>query len=352
MQLFLALLQNSSFACVQSLLACSPYASLNKLSPKMPVRVHTGLMRYPWARLWYFCRAVDRPGRGVVHLLWPELKFLLNCADSTLWQWLREGRKQGAFRAYQRRGHNLVIWLGGKKSLCEELQKSDWGVTAEKTLGEILAGLRVLATELTAQDLQAKSKYAAVRSLPKEKRKTVKMFDTGELVETGGKSACETPDTRANRNPSYCLHISPTKIFASKNFIPYGSSQKSIGATQGLTDRTIRRHFAASKCERRQLVQAKASYKQALETLEFLTSEDPQATIRVEDQPARSDQVYRVDLSINRLFRCCGKTWINRCNLYDLSYQLKGERFARKMYKRLLYRNSAAPEIIGDKRTL
>lgn len=313
---------------------------LNNLSLAMPVRVHTNLMRESWARLWYYCRALDSQGRGAVCVLWNEARGLLRCSSPTLWEHLRKGKEVGAFRDYKKRGQYLFVWLGSRNKVCQNLDLKDWGATAELTLDDIRLECKAIATAIVAQQVQHQSVHAAKRCLQPSERERIRVVEPWAMMrEIEQQSAFRETEARAYRIP-YLLHISETRFFVSKGFIPIGGSQTTIAERLNISERSVRRHLTRLGITRRQIVQAKGRYKPILKGLEHEQSEclGEKVTIPLLDHCGHGSHCHVYQVNVGRIFRYGEKVWINRCNLYDLDYPMKSERKSRVLFKRLIHK--------------
>lgn len=340
------------------LLAAKTYAAIltARLSwINQPVRIHSRIVETgrSWVRLWYLLRALDIRGSGHIKIPVGDICQILAAAKSTAYQWLREGKEAGAFRRYKIQRGILRTHLGGLSFLSNKLKFDSenrtgiapWGVTAEVPLHQILslAELRAAATTATAQRLQELSRYAAWRSLPANVRKTYKLPQPDVFFNEANQLSDNTPPGSI----PCLLHISRRRIFVSKGFVPYGTTQETIARERNLSDRTVRRHLANQ--ERRQVIQAKAVYglvRQALDyTLDF-ESEDG-TKVRFPDnlgfgeavlaeRPGGVGRECYTRLRAGRVFSYGGKDWIYRCNLYKPMFDLKTMRYRLSEFRAAL----------------
>lgn len=70
----------------------------------------------------------------------------------------------------------------------------------------------------------------------------------------------------------------------------------------------------------------------------------------IEDRAGHTSCVNSLSICPARFFKCMGKVWLAKCNLYNFDYQRVKERFARAKYKNLLSQNRQNPSDCGDKR--
>ena len=226
----------------------------------LPVRTHGQLMRLPWARLWYCLRAIDIPGSGLIKVVsFSQIKRLIGCAGSTLYQWLREAKEVGAIYEYKRKGDRLRIRLGGLFNVCRTLGLENWGATAVLPLGQVLTQCRQLATAIVTQQLQGQSRYAAHKSLNQAEKKVFTVPSALDVIQAG-KNASHEPARGATKIP-YLLHVGEKRAFVSKGFIPFGVSQGAVASELAISDRSVRRHLSDLEVTSRQLVQAKDAYR-------------------------------------------------------------------------------------------
>lgn len=320
-------------------------------SDPLIVRIHSQIVQgRPWARLWYLLRANDTSGRGIVSISIGEIWWLLEASQSTVYEWLRDGRKAGAFRKYRITKGNLTVWLGGLHKVCQKLGLQSWGTVAEVPLTEVLAltSLRAVATAATTQERQHQSFIAARRSLNERERQYYQISDAITILNQAGQSSLK-PD----KGQVPCLiWVGGKRIFVSKGFIPFGASQSAIAKELGCSERTLRRHL--SGVTRRQLVQSKNAYTLIESALKwdaeryYLSEENigykvcSDGEMRLHEPNGNSSAVRRQGHLIHkeRFFSYAGKTWMYRCNLYQLDMTLASTRTSRNRYKLLIRRNS------------
>lgn len=305
------------------------------------VRVHTGLARKPWARLWYLSRGFDSSGRGIVDLPAEVLCQILSVSKPTLYEWLRDGKKAGAFRRYQFKQNCCRIWLGSLHKLCKSLGLDSWGATATVSLLGINQ-LREFATVAVTADLQDKSHFAARRNLKKGERP----FFTPPSADTILAQAKVSSQEPAQGQVPFLLWVGQSKAFVSKGFVPFGASQRSIAISLGISERTVRRHQGLLGLERRQMVQAKAAYQLIDAGIEWEAERcyaEPDIYYQQFGNEIRlfepngitsSRQEAGNLISRERLFRYAGKTWIYRCNLYGVAHiELTSMRASRREFQ-------------------
>jgi hypothetical protein len=327
----------------------------------------------------------------------------LGASSSTIYQWLRQGKTDKAFRWWKCQRGNLRIALGSlfavsnalglQRDLSEQEVSSrrkfnlakglpsntatknglaTWGVTARVGLHQILTlrELRAAATASVAQRLQQLSRFAAWRALPEPIRHPID-------PETGEKQTFHLPqpddffqgiqrgqfsdDSASGNLPRCCIHIGKSRAWVSRGFIPFGSSQSAIARERGICDRTVRRHLALFEVESRQIVQSKAEYRIAAECIardaggveptedvSLRSSEDGSYYLNEKGLGGRySHKVGEVGFSrINSRFFSYGKkakTWLYRTNLYNPTMKLCTMSAARSSYKRYTPPPTAVP---------
>ncbi|WP_066375493.1 MULTISPECIES: hypothetical protein [unclassified Anabaena] len=325
------------------------------------VRVHARIGRETWARLWYLCRALDREGAGHLTLPLAVIQTFLNCNDKSVYRWLQQGKKRGAFRYYKVRTGVVTVYLGSMFSVCYRMNLKHWGGVEECELWKVLdlSQLRSRITGIVTQRFQQKSRYAADRQLKPQYRKLYGTAHPNELVGDERQSSHKSP---VGEVPCV-LHISSSRIFVSKRFIHYGTSQNAISCELGIHTRTVRRHQEKLGMTRRQLCQHKYEYHQISQAWENEATEwrawgsdgteskvgyQVTGNAMVYDRPkviAFSDgvtpgakkqqpntyQVKAADFG-NRFFRVGKQVFINRCNIYREELKLKTMSAARRKY--------------------
>lgn len=328
------------------------------------VRVHSALLLlHPCSKLWYLCRALDPEGRGYVVLDQQRL-LLLGESRSTIYRWLAEGKELGFFVKANFRGNSLHASLGGLLRVCKKNNIRHWGATALIPLEEILSGngRRTTASLITIQAFQSSSQYAAkhqLKTTDRAKHPIVSVpellnFQTSQKLERGG-----TPGI---------LHVTDTKIWVSRYFIPFGVSQERASGelnshkhSCGVSVRTLRRHVDSSAVPHKQVIQGKGEYteignaiangatshkaKGSQDIIFHWSAKEPEKIVLRESQgtsKARRDEGHTI--LPKQLFRYLGgRYWLNRCNVYDLSFELKSMRFTRKKLKDFFVNSPPAP---------
>lgn len=359
-----------------------------RITSLLTVRIHSAIAAkgHAWARLWYLFRALDLNGEGKVRTSLNSICQLLGCGRSTLYEWLREGKKVEAFIWYQVRGQKLRVRLGSLNRVCYNLDLvctvgQPWGVPAVVPLHEVLSltGLRKIATLATTQKLQQQSRYAAWRSLPAAVRKTTRLPRPEEFFAPGasertilgrhkrngaslspaGENTQASQDTKdlASQRLSdnlpqgsirFVLAIGPKCIFASKGLPPYGTSQPTVAWERGYSSRTVQRHL--STVEKRQLVQTKAAYSLIQQAIDHdapsCTPEDDihwqmrmdrlDGSGTLTEPSGRAGKPHTVKIKPERFFNYAGRDWLYRCNLYNPILKLCTMRRAGLNYKRFV----------------
>lgn len=315
------------------------------------VRVHTRISREPWARLWYLCRGLDDEGTGRIELPLAVVQLLLDCSHKSIYRWLQEGKKKGAFRHYKVKAGVLTVYSGSLFVVCHQLNAKNWGAVGVCPLWQVLTELRELTTGITTQKLQQKSRYAANRQLTPEYRKLYGAPHPNELVKDARQSSLKSPEGEVPR----VLHISSSRIFVSKNFNHYGTSQDAISRELGIHTRTVRRHQRQLGMNRRQLCIAKVEYHQLLYARKHdapecwaFTGTQTDIGYQVTDNgkaiafsdgitqgaKKRQPKTYLINAVEfdSRFFKVGDKMFMNRCNIYREQFTLTTMSAARRKY--------------------
>lgn len=361
-----------------------------KILQLLTVRIHSAICEkgHIWARLWYLLRAFDIQGSGCANIPMAQICQLLGVSSSTVYEWLRKGREVSAFTWYrvsQRQG--LRVRLGSLHRVCKTLGlidsqgskiSSPWGVVAQVPLHEAIVHLRALATAAVTQKLQSISHWAAWRSLPAAARKTYKLPQPQEFFQSGITGATSynrtgSPEQQASQSVlnrdeeqrrSYglpagrircLLHVGSKRIFVSKGFNPFGTSQPAIARERGYCDRTIQRQVKALKVPHRQIVQAKAAYGKILQAINHdADSCQPEENISwkvleaqfdgsgvLTDQSGTVGKTHSVKVKPERFFSYGGKNWIYRCNIYQPTLKLCTMRRSLSKYRQSVLQKSS-----------
>ena len=300
-----------------------------------PIRIHRAIaLRHPAAGLWYVCRALDTKGTGRINLFAEQWQ-LLKVSKSTIYRWLREGHALGLFRNYWWEGERLSISLGALAKACLKSGMKSWGTAAVVCLGDIIEGnLRSLASALTVQDLQEKSRFAAKTQLNKLERRIVKIPTAAETLNL-------TSQNTARGVVPGLIHVGADKVFVGRSFVPFGVSQERVcedlnaeETSCGVCPRTLRNHLKRQGIERRQLVQAKPEYRKIAQAIAFGAAGD---AIHLEEFNGKTSAKRPEGhlLKPERFFRYLGADWLYRCNLYALAHELSSCKRSRHNYKKL-----------------
>lgn len=300
-----------------------------------PVKIHRAIaLRHPAAGLWYVCRALDTKGTGRVNLFADSWQ-LLKVSKSTIYRWLREGTALGLFRNYWWEGERLSVSLGALAKACLKSGMKSWGTAAVVCLGDIIEGnLRSLASALTVQDLQEKSRFAAKTQLNKLERRIVKIPTAAETLNL-------TSQNTARGVVPGLIHVGADKVFVGRSFVPFGVSQERVcedlnaeETSCGVCPRTLRNHLKRQGIERRQLVQSKPEYRKIAQAIAFGAAGD---AIHLEEFNGKTSAKRPEGhlLKPERFFRYLGADWLYRCNLYALAHELSSMKRSRHNYKKL-----------------
>ncbi|BAZ19119.1 hypothetical protein NIES4071_110040 (plasmid) [Calothrix sp. NIES-4071] len=334
------------------------------------VRVHTGISFYTWSRLWYLCRAFDVAGTGYIELEIAAIQAFLCCSEATVYRLLLEGKQCKAFRFYRTKNGSLQIGIGSLFKVCRSLHLKSWGTTATVLLVEILdlLGIRATATATQTQRSQQQSRYAANSKLKPDYRREFGAPLPNELLGEiiGGASHKK----EAGKLPPFVLHISPSRIWVSKNFVHFGTSQRNLALTLGVSECTVKRHQRVMQMDRRQLCQKKQTYmwistawdneapeyyhdramlkaagtggdqsfkvigyKQTGDTVRFTDG----VTLGSKKQSPNKWDIPAAEFG-QRFFKYGSDYWMNRCNIYRETYQLTTMRASARKYRKMLTR--------------
>ncbi|MEM9539964.1 MAG: hypothetical protein AAGA60_10755 [Cyanobacteria bacterium P01_E01_bin.42] len=286
----------------------------------MQVRIHSALGRYPWAKLWYLCRALDDEGCGKIVLNLHSILFDLKVKSrSIIYHWIQQGKRCGAFRAAQRVGSMWHLYLGSLHTVCRLLGLPDWGTTFYVDI-ENIWNIRQLTTAAITFNLQEQSRRQAFLNLAPEERKTYRLPEAWEVITAEGKfprgnSAADLTENAIPPKIPFLLCVTEQKAFVSKSFVPFGGSQKTIAARLGICDRTVRRHQVGLNIVRRQLCQTKGEYAALHDEIAMFGDAFVQ-----EGNGFSKRSTYTRDAEQGKFFKMLGRTWVNRCNLYLDSY--------------------------------
>ena len=294
----------------------------------MKVRIHSALGRYPWAKLWYLCRALDEEGSGKITLNLHSILFDLGIKSiSTIYHWIEKGKECGAFRATSRVGSMWHLYLGSLHNVCQSLGLPDWGTTFLINIDDIRK-IRQLTTAAITFNLQEQSRGEAIRNVTPQERKTYRLPDAEEIIAAEGKlqlTSRKTPPSGATI--PFLLWVSESKAFVSRSFVPFGGSQKTIAARLGVCDRTVRRHHVTLNLQKRQLVQTKAEYRLLHDEIAMFSTAN-----LVEANGLSQRSAHHTEIVTGKTFKLFGRTWIHRCNLYASSIDMVSMKASKRAY--------------------
>ena len=333
------------------------------------VRVHTGISFYTWSRLWYLCRAFDVAGTGYIELEIEAIQAFLCCSSATVYRLLQEGKQCKAFRFYRTKNGSLQIGIGSLFKVCRSLHLRSWGTTAKVLLVEILdlLGIRATATAAQTQRSQQKSRYAANSKLKPDYRREFGAPLPNEFFEVATDGASHK--TAAGKLPPFVLHLSESRIWVSKNFVHFGTSQRSLALTLGVSERTIRRHQRVKEMDRRQLCQKKETYMWISQAWDNESPEYYHDKVMLKAAGTGSDAQFKVigykltdddtvrftdgvtlgskkktpnkwDIPVaefgRRFFKMGNDYWMHRCNIYKETIELTTMRASARKYRKSL----------------
>ena len=322
------------------------------------VRVHSGLLvAHPCSKLWYFLRSLDRENKGWVVIGEDDLK-PLNASTKTIYRWLAEGKQRGFFWHSTWRNGKLFVRLGGLYRVSKFLKIESWGVVAEIPLSMLLVsnGRRMVASAITTQDLQERSRYAANRQRSQLERKCFEFPTVDQLL---NQDQTSQQMTKINRGGIRGLIFrGQRRIFVGRRFVPFGVSQPTvakkltIGPTScGVSRWTLRRHLDKLEVTKRQIMQAKPEYKEIYTRInQGATSWECKSDSNIffnwvdtgvicinepnGDSSGRREGGHKINL--DRLNKYQRTVWLPRCNIYDLTFELTSMKYARYKWKESL----------------
>lgn len=348
-----------SSALAFSVLAISARILLNPSR----VRVHSSLLvTHPCSKLWYFLRAMDVNSQGWVEVEQEQLK-ALRASIATIYRWLAEGKKRGFFWHSTWRDGKLFVKLGGLTKVCKFLKIPSWGVTAEIPLAMLLTpnGRRAVATAITTQDLQERSRYAAKKQMSRLEQRCFELPTADQLLNhdlTSPKMNCG--------GIRGLIHRGQQRIFVGRRFVPFGVSQPKVGESLtsevvscGVSRWSVSRHLERLEINKRQIVQSKPEYKELQLRIDqgatsWTCKSQSDISFRYVDtgviqinEPNGNTSARREgghNINLDRLLPYQKTIWLPRCNIYDLNLELTSMKFARHKWKRSLLAMAATEQ--------
>ena len=307
-------------------------------------------------------RSLDRENKGWVSVSEDELK-PLNASIKTIYRWLAEGKQRGFFWYSTWAKGKLFVRLGGLYRVSKFLKIESWGVVAEIPLSMLLVsnGRRMVASAITTQDLQERSRYAANIKRSQLERKCFEFPTVDQLLNQD-----QTSPKMTRGGIRGLVHRGQRRIFVGRRFVPFGASQPTIAkklmigpVSCGLSRWTVSRHLDKLEVKKRQIMQAKPEYKeiytrinQGATSWQCKSDSDisfnwqDTGVIRINepngDSSSRREGGHKIELS--RLNKYQKAIWLPRCNIYDLDFQLTSMKYARYRWKRSLLAMTAAEQ--------
>lgn len=246
--------------------------------------IHAPICRTTWGRLYYFLRSCDPAGSGQVTISKNEILEFFSVDNSTLYRWLQNGRSNGAFRSYSRKGEIFSIWLGSKSAITLALNLPDWG-----------AATAIDVHELTAPDLR--DRVTAHQTYWQERRSKTAALNSARARRIRKPRLAKVKFTFRRATGKQ-----PLQFF--RNKIPFGCTQAGIGKTLHITDRTVRRHL---KPVSRVQQAHKVPYKEGWAAIMIAKETGEKPTVF-----QRGDEFFRFG-----------------CNSYDLKFEQRSEKTQR-----------------------
>lgn len=347
MKVLLTLLSNQSVAQLLTL-------------QTITVRIHSQLaLNYGASiKLWYLARAFNLSGSGLSYLSLDFCSEVLDRKPSTIYQYLREGKAAGLFRAWRVRRGIVRIFYSSLHKITLKQNLTSWGDSADLTLTQ-LTQLRYHATGIAVQCEQRRSHYAARMALNKRERQFHKLPLPEDLL-------------RLNREPSleprrgkirFHLATSRKRIFVATGFVPFGTSQPAIADIVERSLSTVQRHLVRSDLQWKQLIQNRPEYIVIMPRMHYQQNANVSEFSYVPCDQVGSGYLYEPNgltsarkedghkVTCGRFFLWQGKAWMYRTNIYNEPYLIRTCRRSRNLYKKLMTRNAASFASI-DKETL
>lgn len=213
------------------------------------------------SKLWYVCRALSDNGKATFSI--SDISNTLEVSERTVRKWLYQGKKGGLFRAYIREKDRVTVYLQSLLHVCINYGISNWGSTAEILVSD-LKTLKLQATEITAQALQASSINAAKQKYINSGYKNFfKKLKSPEKIFAMVDSYIESKtDINLDNTPSeLCTGVngfiqitkklgSVITMLTDYSFLKYGCSQSGIAAKLGRHPSTIKNRLRKSSIKK------------------------------------------------------------------------------------------------------
>ena len=301
------------------------------LNLKTPCYINGKIARQLWARLWYFCRTINKEGSGRVKILVPEILILLGISRSSFYRWLKVGKTAGAFRGYRSiNEHTIEIILGSKTVVCEKLGVTDWDSTTEIPLWQLFnnpelplwksMGIKPNRVKLRQQVTFFQAHWMERRSVEaakEEERKRIRKIKNRRKV--------YLPKFRGGNGKLASQLSAARSVRFSRKHLPTGASQEGIGNSLGITDQTVRQHLRGV--------------------------ERIQVMYKVKALEAEAELFYAQETGAKSLiFKRQGEYYRYGTNLYNLKFRQHSEFTQRLKYKfNLLSKEIPIPAIQWEK---
>lgn len=199
---------------------------------KLEIKVHTGLDRAkPCIRLWYLAKASS--DTGIAKLSLAECAETLDCSQRTIQHYLTEGKRWNYFRDWKREGDKITIYYSSIVTICRE-HSFQLGYSAFITT-DLLPELKQVLAEITAQGLQASSRFAA-RKEQEELRKQNQNHTSNKLL----KPEDYFIDPASDLSPGVQGYYGSKVILLDSSVVHYGASIDGIANNIGRHPQTIK----------------------------------------------------------------------------------------------------------------
>lgn len=281
----------------------------------IPVKAWEALPGY--GNVYLLVRMLDLKGSGWASLSVAQAAEILNLSPRTVVDYVRRCCQHGMFRSLRWDGQNHVQVFYSSLPKVAYAYSSSGGcrVLVEP---ENLKFKKAIVIEAIAKSKQQQSFYKQHKEQQtKQNKKKPRMNTLGQVF--GKESSCYAGGT------SPILRRTQRSTFVDSSFTVFGTSQLTIAASVGRSERTVRRRLSSQYRE-----DLASRHQKDLTVLK-----KTQLAIKTKISPEMLQFQRSESLNGDNYFEAFGQVWRAGCTLYWSDLQIKGQKHLNKLMNRL-----------------
>lgn len=319
----------------------------------LEVRIHSeladlGICHSSAIQLWYLARAIDQLGSGKATISIQGAADTLEKSRLTIKRYLDKALDLGFFRAIEEHWNRnkleaVTVYYESLHNVGLRHKLDRLGTFAE-VLASDLKHLKIWATQLTAQALQASSRWAAKLNLTEQQKQL--LIEPEEVISPSSSSSSQgASEGKESQKPKpikkkdkafKVVHRGSRFTFVGESFISYGVSQEHIAKTTGRHKSTIQRRLdnrtrvkrGVNPLPRKQLAKA--------------IVDGGTTFVAISQFAGEFDSV-----ALDHVFVCSGGVWQYGCNIYAKQFHIRSGKACKYRYNRKASARSAESPV-GD----